>query len=268
MNNYYEILGVSKDASQDEIKKSYRNLSKKHHPDVGGNDETFKKISEAYGVLGDEKKRKEHDTPHSSFEDFFSGFGGSDFMGSMFNNGRGRRFRGSDIKIDVTITVKESLLGGEKEVSYYRMTKDFREERRNMKINIPKGADDGNLFRVSGGGNHGETAPGDLIIIVNVGSDGIYEKSGLNLIYTLELNPLDVLTGMDTTIDLFHSKIKITIPQCVDVNKHMRVKGKGFQTRRGNGDLFITFRVVTPKDLTEYEWRLIDELKKGDNFKD
>ena len=170
MNNYYKILGLSKDASQEDIKKTYRKLSKKHHPDMGGDDEMFKKINEAYSVLGDEKKRKEHDNPRRGFDDIFSSGGfGSDFMESMFNQSRYRRYRGSDIKIDLTITVKDSMMGGEKEVSYYRMTKDFREERRSIKINIPQGADDGNLFRVSGGGNQGEDSPGDLIIIINIG---------------------------------------------------------------------------------------------------
>jgi curved DNA-binding protein len=269
MNNYYKILGLSKDASQEDIKKTYRKLSKKHHPDMGGDDEMFKKINEAYSVLGDEKKRKEHDNPRRGFDDIFSSGGfGSDFMESMFNQSRSRRYRGSDIKIDLTITVKDSMMGGEKEVSYYRMTKDFREERRSIKINIPQGADDGNLFRVSGGGNQGESSPGDLIIIINIGSDGVYSKSGFNLFYNLELNPLEILTGKEATIDLYHSKIKVNIPSCVDMNKQMRVKGKGFKTRRGFGDLFITFKVKTPKELTEYEWRLVEQLKKGDNFRD
>ena len=275
MNNYYEILGVSKGASQDDIKKAYRKLSKKYHPDMeGGDDEMFKKINEAYSVVGDEQKRKEYDNPRRSFEDLFNGgsFGGEwadDFINNFFNGGHNhRRMRGSDIKLDVTISLKEAYMGSEKEVTYYRMTSDYNEEMRTIKVKIPKGADDGMMFRVSQGGNHGERMAGDLIIIVNIGFDGKYEKEGINIIYYEEINPVEILLGKETIVDLFDSKIKLRIPSCVNVNVPMRVRGKGFDSRYGRGDLFVKFRVVTPKELTDYEYRLLDELKKGENFKE
>lgn len=273
MNNYYEILGLSKGATQDEIKKAYRKLSKQHHPDMeGGSDDKFKQINEAYSVLGDETKRREYDNPRRSFEDLFGGgfnnWTGDDIFENFFNGGGfQRRTRGSDIKIDLTISVKESLMGSEKEVSYFRMSPNFNEEKRTIKIKIPKGADDGTMFRISGGGNFGDRIPGDLIIIVNIGFDGTYEKEGHNLIYYMEINPVEILTGKEEVVDLFTGKIKVNIPSCANVNVPMRVRGKGFQTPYGNGDLFIKFRVVSPKGLSDYEYRLLEELKKGENFK-
>lgn len=274
MNNYYEILGVSKGASQSEIKSAYRKMSKKYHPDMeDGDDEKFKQINEAYSVLGDESKRREYDNPKRSFEDLFGGgfgnWGGEDMFRDFFNDGFSHhKTRGSDIKVDLTITVKESILGLDKEVSYYRMGQNYTEEKRTIKFKIPKGADDGMMFRISGGGNYGDRIPGDLIVIVNVGSDGKYEKQGPHLIYYQEINPIEILTGKDIVVDLFDSKIKLTVPSCVDVNTSMRVRGKGFKTKFGSGDLHIRFKVVTPKKLSDYEYRLIEELKKGENFKE
>lgn len=273
MNNYYEILGISKDATQSEIKSAYRKLSKKYHPDMeGGDDEKFKQINEAYGVLGDEQKRSQYDRPKRSFEDLFGGGFGNwaaeDIFSDFFNGGNThRRTRGSDIKVDLTITVKDSMMGGEKEISYYRMSENFMEEKRTIKFKIPEGSDDGAMFRISGGGNFGERIPGDLIIIVNIGFDGVYDKEGFNMVYHQEINPVEILSGKDIIVDLFIEKIKLTIPPCVDVNRAMRVRGKGFRNRYGRGDLFIKFRVITPKELTEYEYRLVEELKKGENFK-
>lgn len=273
MNNYYDILGVSKGASKDEIKRAYRKLSKKHHPDVnGGNDDKFKQINEAYDILSDDSKRRNYDNPRSNFEDLFgSGFrnwGAEDIFNDFFNGGYSHhKTRGSDIKVDLSITVKDSLLGGDKEISYYRLTPSMTEELRSLKIKIPVGADDGMMFRIQGGGHYGNRVPGDLIIIINIVSDGKFDKQGPNLIYYLELNPIEILTGKEEIIDLYTSKLKVRIPECVNVNQPMRVRGKGFKTGRGVGDLFINFRVKTPKTLTDYELRLIEELKKGDNFR-
>jgi len=191
MNNYYETLGISKDATQDDVKKAYRKMSKKYHPDVnGGDDVMFKKLNDAYSVLGDTNKRREHDTPAHSFS---GGAFHDDFFNSFFNQRRQRAtMRGSDIKLDLSITVEESLLGLEKEIKYYRMTQNFNEELRTVKIKVPVNADDGNMFRVRGGGNLGDKMPGDLIVIVNIISDGIYEREGNNLIYHVTMNPIDV----------------------------------------------------------------------------
>ena len=269
MNNYYEILGVSKGATQSDIKKAYRKLSKMYHPDMeDGDDDKFKKINEAYSVLGDEEKRKQYDNPSRSFEDLFGNFSGNDIFSDFFNRGgfSHRKTRGSDIKVDLTITVKDCMLGGEKEVTYYRMSPNFNEEKRTIRFKIPKGADDGMMFRIAGGGNFGGNTPGDLIIIVNVGSDGEYDREGMNLIYYQTINPVEILLGKTIEIDLFTTKIRLNVPSCVDVNVPMRVRGKGFQTRYGRGDLYVKFKVVSPKQLSDYEYRLVEELKKGENF--
>lgn len=271
MSNYYEILGISKDATQSEVKSAYRKMSKKYHPDMeGGDDEKFKKVNEAYSVLGDEGKRSQYDNPKRSFEDLFGGFSGGWNYDDIFNQFGGgfshHTARGSDIKIDLTITVKESMLGLEKEVSYYRMGENYTEEKRTVKFKIPKGSDDGAMFRIAGGGNAGERMPGDLIIFINIGFDGVYDKEVFNLIYHQEINPVEILSGKEIVVDLFTEKIKLRIPSCVDVNRPMRVRGKGFENKFGRGDLLIKFRVVTPKELSDYEYRLVEELKKGVNF--
>jgi|SaaInl6LU_22_DNA_1037377.scaffolds.fasta_scaffold00602_24 curved DNA-binding protein len=264
MNNYYDILGISKQASQDDIKKMYRQLSKKYHPDINdGNDEMFKKINEAYSVLGDENKRREYDTPKINFSDFFGQHFGEDIFRSQRRNAN---LRGSDIKIDLSITVKDCVLGLDKEIRYYRKDLQGREELRTIKINIPSNCDDGNMFRVRGGGNEGQRFTGDLIVIISIESDGVYEKYGNDIIYTHSINPIDVLLGTEVIVDLFTTKIKVNSPTCLQPDQPIRVRGKGFMTSYGQGDLYIKFKVISPKQLTDTEIRLLEELKKGDNF--
>lgn len=131
--NYYDILGVDRKASQDDVKKAFRKLAQKHHPDKGGDEAKFKEITEAYSILGDEKRRREYDNygqsfpgggggnPFSGFD--FSGFGQGgvefdlgDIFGDIFGGGRTRQRRGRDISIDIEVPFKEAVLGGQREV--------------------------------------------------------------------------------------------------------------------------------------------------------
>lgn len=266
MDNYYDILEVSKNASEDEIKKSFRRLSKKYHPDINnGDDEKFKQINEAYSVLSDFTKRRQYDAMGGgfNFEDLFNATG-FDFWGDNIH----RRARGSDIKIDLSISVEDSFKGTSKQLSYYRTSESGVDELREINIDIPMGVDDGAMLRVRGGGNSGERFNGDLLIYVNIVSDGRYEKMGPHLYYTVDLNPVDLLLGKEVYIDYFGETLKATLNGPIDVNKGFTLRGKGYKTPIGNGNMYLRFNIITPEVLSDYEIRLLEGLKECENFKD
>jgi curved DNA-binding protein len=266
MDNYYDILEVPKNASEDDIKKSYRRLSKKYHPDINnGNDEKFKQINEAYSVLSDFTKRRQYDNFGNgfSFEDMFSA-AGFDFMGGNMH----ARARGSDIKIDLSVSVEDTFKGGEKKISYYRRSENGADELREINISIPSGVDDGSMLRVRGGGNSGERFNGDLLIYINVIPDEKYDKVGPHLHYTVELNPIDLLLGKEVMIDYFGETLKANLKGPIDVNKGFTLRGKGFNTPIGKGNMYLRFKIVTPMNLSDYEVSLLSSLKECESFKD
>lgn len=284
MNNkdYYKILGVERNATQDEIKKAFRKLAHEHHPDKqGGNDAKFKEASEAYSVLGDEKKRKQYDQFGSNFGNMGGGSGGfnaSDFGGFDFSGfqggfggqnvefdlndifsqffGGGRRRRGKTVRVDVDITFKESIFGTEKEVRTGGNSK--------INLKIPPGIDNGTTLRVSG---HGEPIeggqPGDLHVHIYVAPDPRFQKQGMNIVTEAKI-PLSLsLLGGEKLIPTLDGDLTLKIPERISNGEILRVKGKGVPDERGRrGDLYVRVIVELPKKLSRETRKLIEELKK------
>lgn len=268
--DFYKILGVDKTATQEEIKKSYRNLVKKHHPDKGGDENTFKQIQSAFEVLGDPDKRKQYDNPSSPFQ----GFGSDDmmenifsqFFGSGFPGGGFRQrfyFRGTDINLRLSITTKEAYLGGSKTFRYKRVVNGKHVDEVKT-INIPKNCDNGSIFKIAGMGNgpqgnqQGEF--GDLLLIVNLTPD-IFTKEEWNLIYTVNVDPVDLLIGKEEMVPHYDGDIRVIIPPGSSPHHFLRVQGKGFRNEHMVGDLLIKLNVLS-LELPEELKNKLKEFKK------
>lgn len=300
--DYYKILGVDKSASDKEIKRAYRNLAKKYHPDTNqGNkeaEEKFKSINEAYEVLGDEEKRKKYDTfgrnydfqngmnfdpsqygfggHHYStsgadgdfsdfFNMFFSGGGGAGFdLGSMFSgSGRKRQTKGQDIEAEINVTIKEAYEGAKKTISLKTHSGN-----KSISIKIPKGIEPGKKIKLKGQGHPGMGGPnGDLYLKINFSKDSVFQLDGINLYTDISLAPWEAALGCDVIVQTLDGKIKVKVPANIQTDGKIKISKKGYINRSGNtGDLFITIKIVNPKELTEEERTLYVKLKEISKF--
>lgn len=282
--DYYEVLGIKKDASQDEIKKAFRKLAQKLHPDKPtGDEKKFKEINEAYSVLGNEQKRKQYDTFGSAdgaqgfgggqgfggfdFSGFQGGFNGqhADFdLGDIFNQffggGMRRTPKGQNITIDVTISFKESVFGTQKKISYFKKRDSKKYE---FSVDLPAGIEDRQIMKVQGKGEPIEGGnPGDLLIIVHVEKHKNLVKEGAHLKTELSLKPTELLLGTTKEIEGVDRKIKIKIPERTHPGEVFKVKGEGVQYRANQrGDLFIIVSIDIPKKLDKKVKKLLEELQ-------
>jgi len=295
--DYYQILGVAKTASGEEIKKAYRKLAMKYHPDHTKGDkaaeEKFKKVSEAYAVLSDKEKRKQYDEFGStgfhqrfSQEDIFRGFDFADifkefgFGGGGFTSGRGRgaRFsfgsgdpfggyqrqqappKGSDLVYELPLTLKEVATGTNKTVT-------FRHKGRSEKITvkIPKGMTTGKKLRIAGKGEASPYGglPGDLYIQSKVLEDPVFRPDGLDLIVKREISLTDSLLGTSLSVPSISKKeLSLKIPPGTKHKTKMRLAGHGLLAMKGKakGDLYVIIHVKIPRNLTEEQQKLVQQL--------
>jgi len=293
-NDYYNTLGVSKSASQDEIKKAFRKLAQQHHPDKPSGDEAkFKEINEAYSVLSDEKKRAQYDQFGSAggftggnpgqggfgggfegfdFSNFAQGFGGqganvefdlNDIFGSIFGGQGGRRRtpRGRDIVIDVTISFKDSILGVKRTVTVDR-EKGNKEE---ITFTIPPGIDNGEMLRMNGKGEPIENGtPGNLYVRAHVEPHKTLRKEGMHLVMQLPVKLTDAILGAKVKIDtLDEEAFTLKIPKGITHGEVLRVRGKGVPLPgRGSGDLLIQVNIQTPTNLSSKAKKAIETLQQ------
>lgn len=279
--DYYNILGVSKDASKEEIKKAFRKLAQKYHPDKPNGDEAkFKEVNEAYSVLSNDQKRAQYDNFGSAggFSGNASGFEGFDFsqftqggnvdfdigdiLSQMFGGGFRQRVRkGRDIQVDITLTFRESILGAKKTVKVQR---DTRKDVEDITFTIPQGVDNGEVIRLSGKGEPLEGGrPGDLYVRIHVEPHKSLVKQGIHLITQLEIKLTESLLGTKKEIETVDGHMKIKIPQGIRHGEQLRVKGQGVPVPgRGSGDLFVTILIDTPTKISKKAKKAIEELQK------
>jgi len=295
--DYYKILGINKTASVDDIKKAYRKLAMKYHPDHAKGDknaeEKFKSISEAYAVLSDKEKRQQYDTYgsagfHQKFsqEDIFRGFdfsdilkefgfGGANFFGT---GGRRQRFshsqenpfggfgqqrgpsKGSDLIYEMPLTLQELATGTQKTV-------DIRHagHAEKLTVTIPKGMIPGKKLRLSGKGQPSPSGgvPGDLFIKTVLLSDPAFKTDEYDLLITRDIKLTEALLGTQITIPtLLGKELNMKIPPGTKHNTKMRIPGEGLPHMKGEGkgDLFIIIRVKMPKHLTDPQMKLVKKL--------
>jgi DnaJ-class molecular chaperone len=284
MKDYYKVLGVNKDATQDEIKKAFRKLAHAYHPDKKGGDEAkFKEVSEAYAVLSDVKKRQQYDAFGSAgagaggFQGGFNpsdfGFDFSNFSGANFDVGDlgdilssifgGRRVRrGRDVAVDIELSFQESIFGVERKV----VINSKLVKQKEVTINVPPGIDDGQMIRLSGMGETLEGGlPGDLFVKVHVRRHPFLRKEGFNLVMDLEAKLSEVLLGAEKTVPTLDGEITLKVPAGTKHGAILRVKGRGVPYNAGEksrGDLYVRVNIQIPDKLSRSQKKIVEELKK------
>lgn len=282
--DYYEILGVSKTASQEEIKKAFRKLAHEHHPDkAGGNETKFKEINEAYGVLSDKKKRADYDRFGSSnfssgqaggggfdpngFGFDFSGFNGAggfdagdlgDILSSIFG-GAGRVRKGRDVQVDIELTFHESIFGVQKKIQVNSPLVKQKE----IAVQIPAGIEEGQMIRMTELGESIEGGrAGDLFIRVHVKRHPYLRKEGHNLTMDMDIKLSEALLGAEKPVETLDGKISLKVPAGTNSGTILRVKGKGVPYGSKRGDLYIRVNINLPQKLSKDAKKMIEELKK------
>ncbi len=271
MKDYYAILGVPKNATQEEIKRAYKRLARQYHPDVNkspGAEARFKEINEAYAVLSDPEKRKIYDTygtttpppppPPGGYD--FSGFEVEDFSdffqelfgGGLFGGARRTR-RGRDVRAELPLSLEEAFHGGEKVLEVGG---------RRVSVRIPPGVQDGATLRVPGMGGAGEP-PGDLLLTVRLLPHPRFRLEGKDLYATLDVPaPIAVVGGRVRAMTL-EGPVEVTIPPKTQAGRKLRLKGKGFPGPGGRGDLYLEVRLTIPERPTPEEEALWQKLAEA-----
>ncbi|CAA6821649.1 MAG: DnaJ-class molecular chaperone CbpA [uncultured Sulfurovum sp.] len=273
----YETLGVSENSSADEIKKSYRKLARKYHPDVNKDEsaiEKFKEINAAYEVLSDKKKKDEYDMygdqifGGQNFHDFAQNQGGNvdldELLKNIFGGGGGGGFGGGgfggssmdlDQKTTIIIPFAVSILGGKHHVSISSDSFD---------IKIPAGIKNGETLRVRGKGHAGMGQKGDLLIKVEVSASPTFERKDNDLYTTMDVPLKEALFGGKVLVSTsIYDDITIKVPQNTKNGQKFRVKGKGVTDRKTAlaGNLYLTANIVLPnvEDLDEDLKNILEE---------
>jgi curved DNA-binding protein len=297
--DYYKILGVERNAGEDDIKKAYRKLARKYHPDVSKETdakEKFQEVSEAYETLRDKEKRAAYDSLGSGFRqgqdfrpppDWYDRFGadrGEDLGGvdlsELFESlgafgrasgfGRGRAgarrggtmaFPGEDYEVPVRLTLEEAFRGTERTVQL--------EGGRTFTARIPKGATDGQRLRLRGKGGPGMNGgpPGDLYLQIHLEPHPLFRVSAHDLDLEVPLAPWEAALGAQVEIPTMEGRVTMKVPAGSKTGQKLRLAGKGLPKPGGGaGDLYAVLGIDVPSTLTEQEKTLFEELRKASKF--
>lgn len=290
--DYYKILGLSKNASETDIKKAYRKLARKYHPDVNPNnkeaEKKFKEINEANEVLSNPENRKKYDEygkdwkhaeeyekarqqdhyqrsthdpyggySEEDFSDFFSSMFGGRSTGSTYQ-GRQVKFRGQDFNAELHLNLNDVYKTHKRTLSI---------NNKNIRITIPAGIENGQTIKIKGHGGQGINGGpnGDLYIKFSIVNNTKFKRDGDNLYTSVDLDLYKTLLGGEQMVDTFDGKVKLAIKPETENGTKVKLKGKGFPKYKKEGqfgDLFITYNIKIPKNLSHKEKELLTELKK------
>jgi curved DNA-binding protein len=296
--DYYDTLGVKRNASDEEIKRSYRKLAMKYHPDKNPTsrkeaEERFKELNEAYAVLSDPEKRKQYDTFgkerfHQRFtqEDIFRGFDVDEIFSSLFR-GRGRREsrsgrsfdfgdlftgyqnagrmpqKGEDVVYELSISLEDAAFGGEKRVSY---RKDGKTEE--ISVKIPPGIVSGKKLRAAGKGIEGKTggSAGDLYLQISVREHPVFKREADDIIIEKEIGFPEAVLGTSIEVPTLEGVKKVKVPAGTQCNTKLRLRGLGIPhlDGGGRGDEYVKVVVRVPKRVSEKGKELIQQLARED----
>lgn len=292
--DYYKVLGVSKAATEKEIKAAYRKLARKYHPDLNPNDkeagELFKQVNEANEVLSDPENRKKYDKygEHWQHAEEFekaerergarggSAYSGgqqgnpygqgsfneedySEFFSSMFGGGAGGRkvrYRGQDYNAELHLDLTDILTAEKRTLTV---------NGKNIRITIPAGVENQQTIKIKGHGGEGMNGgpKGDLYITFVIENNTSFKRDGSNLYQTVDLDLYTALLGGEITIDTLTGKVKLKVKPETQNQTKVKLKEKGLPVYKKDGefgDLYITYNLVLPKNLTEREKELFKQL--------
>ena len=300
--DYYKTLGIDKTASQDDIKKAYRKLARKYHPDLNPNDKEanklFQQINEANEALNDLEKRKKYDeygehwknaeqfeqakraqSQQQQYQGSGNPFGGagsgsytaedfggedfSEFFASMFGKGGGRqsnsqiKYKGQDYQAELKLNLLDA---------YQTHKQTLTVNGKNLRITIPAGIADGQVIKLGGQGGPGRNGGpnGDLYITFNIAAHPVFKRLNDDLYVNKEIDLYTAVLGGDTTVDTLDGKVKLKIAPGTQNSTKVRLKGKGFPMYKKEGhfgNLFVTYAVKIPENLTEKQKELFKELQ-------
>jgi len=289
--DYYKLLGVDKSATDNEVKKAYRKLARKYHPDLNPKDKTaeskFKEINEANEVLSDPENRKKYDKygedwkhaeeiekanqqrqySRNTQQGSSEGFGRedySDFFESMFggssSRGRGEsvKFRGQDFNAELQLDLKDV---------YATHKRTLTVNGKSIRLTIPAGVKDGQEIIIKGHGGQGKNGGpnGDLHIKFTIENKTKFKRDEDNLYTTVDLDLYTAILGGDIIVDSFEGKVKLTIKPETQNGTKVKLKGKGFPVYKKDGefgDLYISYQIILPTNLSDKEKTLFSELDK------
>jgi curved DNA-binding protein len=301
--DYYQILGVPRDASAEDIKRAYRKLARKYHPDVSkeaGAEERFKEVGEAYETLKDAEKRAAYDqlgrhkpgeeirpppdwgpvfgeggAPFGagSFEDIDLGDLFASFGGRAGGRGRSGPVPGRDVEAHVTIPFGFAFHGGETELEMadVEVGDDGRVRRvpRRVRVRIPPGVTDGQVLRVPGKGGKGQRGgpEGDLYLDIRVQPHDFYRAEGLDLYVDLPLAPWEAVLGTSVELPTPAGRVSLKVPPNTRARQKLRLGGRGLARSTGEkGDLYAVVEIVVPALVGDRERALYRELAAGSSF--
>ncbi|SNR44382.1 curved DNA-binding protein [Lutibacter agarilyticus] len=293
--DYYKILGIEKKASESDIKKAYRKLARKYHPDLNPNDKEaeakFKEINEANEVLSNPENRKKYDKygkdwehaeayekanqqqqqyrsshqgrsqnySEEDFSDFFSsmfGGGGAAFGGA--SRGRSVKYKGQDYNAELHLNLNDV---------YKTHKRTLAVNGKNIRLTIPAGVENGQVIRIKGHGGEGRNngPKGDLLIKFTIANNTNFKRDKSNLYTTVAIDFYTAVLGGEVVVNTFEGKVKLNVKPGTQNGTKVKLKGKGFPVYKKEGkygDLFISYEVKIPVNLSEKEKELFEELAK------
>ena len=300
--DYYEVLGVARDATVGEIKTAYRKLARKYHPDVSKEPDSeakFKEIGEAYEVLKDTEKRAAYDQLGSQWKqgqdfrpppdwdngfEFSQGFDDdgsaySDFFEAIFGRqrdhagtrGRGFRGRGQDHHARILIELEDAYTGATRDITLHAPQIDENgrvvTRQRSLRVKIPKGVREGQHIRLTGQGmpGMGGAEAGDLYLEIDFHSHNLYRVDGRDVYLELPVTPWEAALGAKITLPTPAGVVSLNIPEGSQSGRKMRLKGRGIPAATP-GDMFVTLRVVLPEVRTDADRQIFRQMQTQLDF--
>lgn len=297
--DYYQVLGISRDATADQIQQAFRTLARRYHPDVNKDpaaEDRFKEVNEAYQVLSDPQTRKRYDRFGDDFrrvpEDFdervgtgvggvrrgsgtsgrrvrvgqdvgggASGINFEDLFGDIFGGGGDfGPIPGADQEAVLELTVEEAYRGGPRRISL---------DHRDYTVNIPAGVVDGQRIRLAGEGGRGrgDGPAGDLYLVVRIKPDARFRLNGRDITTDLPVSPWEAVLGASVAVHTPAGEAKVKVPAGSSTGRRLRLKGQGMPNGRGSpGDLYAEIKVMVPPKPTKRERNLFEQLAAESTF--